>query len=72
MLTFLKSIFSFLGGIATWLNNKQLIDAGKATNEAAVLRETTKDITDAIKARDDMHAIVISSDSVPDDGFRRD
>ena len=73
--SFLSALFKALSGIFGWLQQNQLIKAGEAGAVAKQLEKNNHDVEVAIQAREETRArsaAVPVSDSLPDDGFRRD
>jgi hypothetical protein len=63
-----------LAALFSWLQQKQLIDAGQALQLAAALRVQADEMERASKARIAARdsARTVGPGSLPDDGFRRD
>lgn len=68
------ALVKLLGAFTGWLHDKQLINAGQATQVAAELGKQHEILTKAIAAREAVRAdIAKHPDRVrDDDGFRRD
>lgn len=73
--SFFKSLFEALIGLFTWLQQGQLLRAGKKEAQADQLEEQAHEIKTAVEVRESVrtsNAAVPVTDSLPDDGFRRD
>lgn len=73
--SFFTTLLSTLAGFFGWLQQGQLLDAGEARATARNLETQVKDIEQAIEIREEIRSLnssVSQSDSLPDDGFRRD
>lgn len=69
------SLFKALSSIFGWLQQNQLIKAGQDGAAVSALEKKTHEIEIAVAAREaarNQSAAVPVSDSLPDDGFRRD
>lgn len=75
MLELIKSLFSAIAGLFSFLQQNQLVKAGE---DKVVAKQATKETEIVIKADEvraqakAIAATVPVSDSLPDDGFRRD
>lgn len=75
MLNFLKLLFSAVGEFFGFLKQNQLIEAGETKVVAAQQKEEIKIVKQATEARTEAATAAASipiTDSLPDDGFRRD
>ena len=71
----LASLFKALSSIFGWLQQNQLIKAGQDGATVSALEKKTHEIEIAVAAREAARLqsdAVPVSDSLPDDGFRRD
>lgn len=72
LLTYIgKSLSTFF----SWLQQNQLIQSGRVEAEAAQLREKANELETATRVREEVrrrNSAVPVTDSLPDDGFRRD
>ena len=68
------AVVKLLGVFTQWLHDRQMLDAGKASQVAQELETQSNAIRKALKAREDIRADAERNPSrVPDDdGFRRD
>ena len=69
----LKALIIASGGFATWLGNRQLIEAGRAEAIGVHLKAVLDEIAAADRARDGVRAAVEREPSElrDDDGFKR-
>jgi hypothetical protein len=73
--SFIKSLFSALTELFSFLKQEQLIKAGE---DKVIAKEATKEVAIVIKANEVREEARIAAsavpitDSLPDDGFRRD
>lgn len=68
-------LFKALSSIFGWLQQNQLIKAGQDGAVVTALEKKTHEIETAVAAREEARAesaAVPVTDSLPDDGFRRD
>lgn len=75
MLKILSSLFTLFQKFAEIFQQERLLRAGRAEAIAEQTKETVDAINKASEARDDVRsavADVVSTDGLPDDGFRRD
>ena len=75
MLKLLSSLLAIFQKFAEIFQQERLLRAGRAEAIAQQTKETIDAINQANQARDDVRsstADVISTDGLPDDGFRRD
>jgi hypothetical protein len=75
MLMILSNFFALLRKLAEIFQQTRLLNAGRAEAIAEQTKETTDAILKANEVRDSVHAAnagVVSTDGLPDDGFRRD
>jgi hypothetical protein len=73
--SFLLTLTKLLSSLANWLRETQLIKMGETKATEAALEAETIIIAKASEAREDARADNVhtpSTDSLPDDGFRRD
>lgn len=69
------ALFNWLANLTSWGREHQLVKQGEATQKNAELNAGIDFIAEADKAREDARArnrLVPPTDSLPDDGFRRD
>jgi len=74
-LKLLTGIFGLFGKIAELIQQRQLINAGKAEAKADQLQEVVNEIAEASTVRADTaraNAGIDVTSELPDDGFRRD
>lgn len=75
MVKFLTALFALFNKVAELFQQERLMRAGKAEAIAEQAKETADVTHKATIARDDVRratADVVSTDGLPDDGFRRD
>lgn len=75
VLTFLTTMAQSLGSLATWLRESALRKQGNVETENQILKQENVILEKAIETREEAriaNAAVPQSDSLPNDGFRRD
>lgn len=75
MLKFLSSLFAIFQKVAELFQQQRLLNAGRAEAIAEQTKETVDAISKADQVRDDVRrdlSGIVTTDSLPDDGFRRD
>ena len=75
MLKFLSSLFAVFHKVAELFQQERLIRAGRAEVIAEQAKETADVVHKADQVRDDVRddlRDIVSTDGLPDDGFRRD
>lgn len=73
--SFFADLMKAIAAFVQWLQQGQLLKAGKLGAEAVQLEEQVREIETAVAVRESVRHVnstVPVADSLPDDGFRRD